>query len=107
MVKVFKTQLEREYQRPTELRRLKSIPNCNRIVKLLGADMNKPNPDSTPYPLNSVPGVTLQVWYRENFGKQNNKQVPESYIWGDFIQHWLPPTKDAVQQGRRSTTRGR
>ncbi|OCK81488.1 kinase-like protein, partial [Lepidopterella palustris CBS 459.81] len=86
VVKVIKIRVDEEDPRPTELRRLISIPICNRIVRLLGSEMNEPSLGQCSLFLEFCPGGDLSKWRKEKYEERNNKPVPEWNIWRLFIQ---------------------
>jgi serine/threonine protein kinase len=69
-----------------EIRALASLPNCNRIVPMLGYADNDPQKGWASIIYEWYPMGDLYNWKKENFDAKNFKPIPESYIWRFFIQ---------------------
>lgn len=71
--------------RPTEVRALLLLPDCNRIVKPLFCSLSEPDPKHSTILFEHYPLGDLVQWRAREFTKRNLKPVPESYIWRCFI----------------------
>jgi hypothetical protein len=69
-----------------EIRALSALPNCNRIVPMLGYVENDPEVGKGTIFYDYYPLGDLYNWKCENFDAKNFKTIPESYIWRFFIQ---------------------
>jgi serine/threonine protein kinase len=73
--------------RPTEIRTLANLPDCNRILKPLHYERTFDGPFSMGiaiFPL--CPMGDVSQWKKNEFDKKRFKPVPESYIWRFLIQ---------------------
>lgn len=73
-------------QKHFEVRALELLPNCNRIVQLLGYDHGYPADKFGIAFFEYYPLGDLADWKEREFDMKNFKPIPESYIWRFFIQ---------------------
>lgn len=69
-----------------EVKALKQLPDCNRIVKMLAYEHNLPKPGRGTAIFEYYPLGDLRDWRNTNFKERNWRPVPESFIWRFFIQ---------------------
>ncbi|KAF2278327.1 serine/threonine protein kinase-like protein [Westerdykella ornata] len=69
-----------------EVRMLQRLPECNRVVKLLGYLHQCPDPAHGSAFFEYYPLGDVSAWKTKNFDNKNWKPVPEPYIWRFFIQ---------------------
>ncbi|KAF2501730.1 kinase-like protein [Lophium mytilinum] len=73
--------------RPIEVVQLACMPStCNRIVKLIGFELNTPTLGLCSMFLEYCPLGDVRTWRIANYEDKNNKHVPESMIWRFYIQ---------------------
>lgn len=69
-----------------EVRILQMLPECNRIVRLLGYSHGIPDATHGSAFFEYYPLGDVQTWKERDFDNKNFKPVPEPYIWRFFIQ---------------------
>jgi serine/threonine protein kinase len=72
--------------RPREVQHLAFLPKCNRVLPLLGIEMNVPTAGECSIFLEYCPKGDLRHWRQVEYEDKNNKPVPETCIWRLFIQ---------------------